>query len=48
MELYPTDVIAIVAAMAVIFLGGFALYFWFQDKKEERQHKQSNLTHAHK
>ncbi|MCX8069098.1 MAG: hypothetical protein N2738_01190 [Thermodesulfovibrionales bacterium] len=25
-----------------------ALYFWLQDKKEERQHKQSNLTQAHK
>ncbi len=35
MELYPTDIIAIVAAIAVIILGGFAIYFKIQDKKHK-------------
>ncbi|BCB95966.1 hypothetical protein JZK55_08880 [Dissulfurispira thermophila] len=39
MEIYPTDVIALVAFIAVISALSFLIYFKIQDKKEIKKYK---------
>lgn len=41
MEIYPTDIIAMVAAIAVLGALGFLIYFKIQDRKEEKKHKRA-------
>jgi|GEM_PF-2682568 len=47
MEIYPTDVIAMVAGIAFIGALGFYIYFKIEDKKEEKK-RSNKLTPAHK